>query len=59
MKATRQGPLVSAGLLLGTGLGLGLGLLIGLPTPFALVGAAAGIVLGFYVVYVKWIKLPP
>ena len=50
---------IVAALLLGTGLGLGLGLLIGLPYVFALAGAAAGIVLGFYVVYLKWIKLPP
>jgi hypothetical protein len=50
---------IVAAILLGTGLGLGLGLLISLPYVFALAGAAAGIVLGFYVVYLKWIKLPP
>jgi hypothetical protein len=50
---------IVAAILLGTGLGLGLGLLTGLPYVFALAGAAAGIVLGFYVVYLKWIKLPP
>jgi hypothetical protein len=37
---------------------LGLGLLVGLPVPLALAGAAAGVVFGFYVVYVKWIRLP-
>ena len=50
---------IVAAILLGTGLGLGLGLLIGLPYVFALGGAAVGIVLGFYVVYLKWIKHPP
>jgi len=50
---------IIASILLGAGLGLGLGLLIGLPYAFGLAGAAAGIVLGFYVVYVKWFKLPP
>jgi len=50
---------IVAAILLGTGLGLGLGLLTGLPYVFALAGAAAGIVFGFYVVYIKWIKLPP
>lgn len=50
---------IVAAILLGTGLGLGLGLLTSLPYVFALAGAAAGIVLGFYVVYLKWIKLPP
>ena len=50
---------IVAAILLGTGLGLGLGLLIGLPYVFALGGAAAGVVFGFYVVYLKWIKLPP
>ncbi len=50
---------IVAAILFGTGLGMGLGLLVGLPTVFALAGAAAGIVLGFYVVYIRWIKLPP
>ena len=49
---------IVAGILLGTGLGLGLGYLIGLPTILALVGAAAGLVLGFYAVYITWIRLP-
>ena len=55
----QAGITIVAAILLGTGLGLGLGLLISLPYVFALAGAAAGIVLGFYVVYLKWIKLPP
>jgi hypothetical protein len=49
---------IVAAILLGTGLGLGLGLLVSLPVPLAMAGAAVGIVFGFYVVYVKWIKLP-
>jgi hypothetical protein len=49
---------IIAAILLGTGLGYVVGLLVGLPVPLALAGAAAGIVFGFYVVYVKWIRLP-
>jgi hypothetical protein len=49
---------IVAGILLGTGLGLGLGYLLGIPTVLALVGSAAGLVFGFYVVYITWIRLP-
>ena len=50
---------IVAAILLGTGTGLGLGYLIGLTTALALVGAAAGLALGFYVVYLRFFRQPP
>ena len=51
------GMTIVAGILLGTGCGYGLGLLVGAATILALCGAAGGIVLGFYVVYHRFIRI--
>ncbi len=48
---------IVAGILLGTGCGYGLGLLVGAATVLALCGAAGGIVLAFYVVYHRFIRI--
>lgn len=47
---------IVAAILLGAALGLGIGTLVGAPVLLALLGGAAGIVLGFYNVYVRWIR---
>ncbi len=47
---------IVAAILLGTGLGLGLGYLVGGAPILGLAGAAAGVVLGFYVVYITFIR---
>ncbi len=47
---------IVAAILLGAALGLGIGTLVGAPVLLALLGGAAGIVLGFYNVYIRWIR---
>ena len=47
---------IVASILLGTGLGFAAGYPFGAGVYVALAGAAAGIVLGFYVVYVRFIR---
>jgi hypothetical protein len=52
------GMTIVAGILLGTGIGYLLGLLFGAVAILALCGAAGGIVLGFYTVYIRFIRIP-
>jgi hypothetical protein len=47
---------IVAAILVGTGIGYGLGSLLDAAIPVALAGAAAGVVLGFYAVYVRFIR---
>ena len=47
---------IVAAILIGTGIGYGLGSLLDAAIPVALAGAAAGVVLGFYAVYVRFIR---
>jgi hypothetical protein len=50
------GMVVIAGILLGAGVGVAVGLLIDRPAPAIMVGSSIGLVLGFYMLYIKYFK---
>jgi hypothetical protein len=50
---------IIAAILLGTAIGLGIGTLTGARILLAGIGAVAGLILGFYVIYIRFFRTPP